>query len=246
MISIIVIIVIIMAIIMIAICACKKSLYCLPWTMNIFSWSPLHHHHHCLLSYPPHQHRHHRQHCHNHVNLMNQFVLSFPQSVLILGPKERFYAYLRHFAWNLGTFMLIICIFTLVFFSEAESTFVLIHTLFACPAITVSAFQRSSCRLPWTTSHLHDHHNLHFDYRQTFQIWWYWWHWLGILTISANCGSKGAARMKLAKLVPLVLLVIIITINLVFSLRIVIHRTIPQIGYYHHHDISWNTFIKEI
>ena len=47
--------------------------------------------------------------------------------------------------------------------------------------------------------------------------------------------------MKLAKLIPLVLLlllVIIIIINLVFSLRIVIYRTIPQIGYHHHHDIS--------
>ena len=43
--------------------------------------------------------------------------------------------------------------------------------------------------------------------------------------------------MKLAKLVPLVLLVIIITINLVFSLRFVIYRTVPQIGYHHHHDI---------
>ena len=46
--------------------------------------------------------------------------------------------------------------------------------------------------------------------------------------------------MKLGKLIPLLLLIIIIitTINLVFSLRIVIYRTIPQIGYHHHHDIS--------
>ena len=63
--------------------------------------------------------------------------------------------------------------FVYAILSEAESTFVLIHTLFACPAIPVSAFQGSPCGLPWpipcSTIHLHDHHNLQFDYRQTFQ-----------------------------------------------------------------------------
>ena len=47
------------------------------------------------------------------VNLVNQFVLSFPQSLLILGQKgifslRHFYAYLRRFTRILGVFLLII------------------------------------------------------------------------------------------------------------------------------------------
>ena len=59
-------------------------------------------------------------------------------------PKRSFGAYLRSFPQILGIVMLIVCIFytfCCTSFSDAESKFVLIHTIFAC-LLFRTAFKR--------------------------------------------------------------------------------------------------------
>ena len=62
------------------------------------------------------------------MKLLNQFVLFFPQSVLILGQK----GILREISKGTFVQIIFICTFFSANYSQAENTFVLIHTFFAC------------------------------------------------------------------------------------------------------------------